>query len=170
MSLNIDPLLDEKFILTISQIFPEFLEKNLGVQAVREAFGPSKNEGLCYENCTSVEFQGEAKGRLFLAMDGYTKLKLLPKIARSFHIDPTIRSHAASIMLEFANQICAELISEMKLGRFQIDILPPENLNNKLFPIDLENLRQYILIYFLKDEDAKEYLGRIYLILLMQKY
>ncbi|EPG67114.1 chemotaxis protein CheX [Leptospira wolffii] len=170
MSINLDPLLDEKFILTISQIFPEFLEKNLHIQAVREAFGPSKNEGLCYENCTSVEFQGEATGRLFLGMDGYTKLKLLPKIARSFHIDPTIRSHAASIMLEFANQICAELITEMKLGRFQMDILPPENLNNKLVPVDLEQYRQYILIYFLKDKDAREYLGRVYLILLMKKY
>ncbi|EQA38032.1 chemotaxis phosphatase CheX [Leptospira inadai serovar Lyme str. 10] len=170
MSLNLDPLLDEKFILTISQIFPEFLDKNLGVHAAREAFGPSKNEGFCYENCTSVEFKGEAEGRLFLAMDGYTKLKLLPKIARSFHIDPTIRSHAASIMLEFANQICAELISEMKLGRFKIDILPPENLNHKLVPVDLEHYRQYILIYFLKDESAKQYLGRIYLILLMKKY
>ncbi|PJZ65751.1 chemotaxis protein CheX [Leptospira wolffii] len=170
MSINLDPLLDEKFILTISQIFPEFLEKNLHIQAVREAFGPSKNEGLCYENCTSVEFQGEATGRLFLGMDGYTKLKLLPKIARSFHIDPTIRSHAASIMLEFANQICAELITEMKLGRFQMDILPPENLNNKLVSVDLEQYRQYILIYFLKDKDAREYLGRVYLILLMKKY
>ncbi|PJZ69028.1 chemotaxis protein CheX [Leptospira perolatii] len=170
MSLDLDPLLDEKFILTISQIFPEYIEKTISVKAVREAFGPSKNEGLCYENCTLVEFQGEATGKVFFAMDGYTKLKLLPKIAKSFDIDPTIRSHAASIMLEFANHICAELISEMKLGRFQIDILPPEGLNNKLVSVDLEHFRQYILIYFLKDNDAKEYLGRVYLILLMKKY
>lgn len=170
MSVNIDPLLDEKFILTVSQIFPEFIDKSLGVHAVREAFGPSKNEGLCYENCTCVEFKGEAEGKLFLAMDGYTKLKLLPKIAKSFHIDPTIRSHAASIMLEFANQICAELISEMKSGRFEMEVSPPENLNHKLVSIDSEQYRQYILIYFLKDEIAKQYLGRIYLVLLMRKY
>lgn len=165
-----DPLLDEKFILSISQIFPEFFSSVLGVRAVREAFGPSKNEGLCYETCTMVEFEGDVNGQLYLSMDGYTKLKLLPKIARSFHIDPTTRSHAPSIILEFANQVCAELIGEMKLGRFSIDIKPPENLNHKLVAFDLEKNREYILIYFLKDEEAKAYLGRIYLTLLLQKY
>ncbi|MCG6168440.1 chemotaxis protein CheX [Leptospira sp. FAT2] len=170
MSVSIDPLLDEKFILTISQIFPEYLDKTLNVTAIREAFGPSKNEGLCYENCTMVEFKGEIEGKLFLAMDGYTKLKLLPLVARSFHIDPTVRADAPSILMEFANQICGMLISEMRLGRFEAEQLPPEILNHKLIPIDLETYRQYILIYFLKDAKAKEYLGRVYLILLMKKF
>ncbi|QYY59409.1 chemotaxis protein CheX [Leptospira interrogans] len=170
MSVSIDPLLDEKFILTISQIFPEYLDKTLNVTAIREAFGPSKNEGLCYENCTMVEFKGEIEGKLFLAMDGYTKLKLLPMVAKSFHIDPTVRADAPSILMEFANQICGLLITEIKLGRFKTDLLPPEMLNHKLIPVNLETYRQYILIYFLKDLKAKQYLGRVYLILLMKKF
>lgn len=168
--MNIDPLLDEKFVLTISQIFPEFFRQNLDVEAIREAYGPSKNEGLCYENCTSVEFTGEIRGRFFIGLDGYTKLKLLPKIARNFGIDPTTKTTSSSVIMEFANQISASLIGEMKLGRFNIDILPPENLNNKVFLIDRELYRQYILIYFLKSGTEKSYLGRIYLILLMQKF
>ncbi|TGN18909.1 chemotaxis protein CheX [Leptospira idonii] len=165
-----DPLLDEKFILTISQVLPEHLQKVLQVQADREAYGPSKNEGLCFENCTCVEFAGDLNGKVYLALDGYTKLKLLPKIAKSFQIDPTSRAHSSSIMMEFANQISGKLISEMQLGRFEMDILPPENLNHKLVPISLEKYRQYILIFFLKDRREEEYLGRLYCILLLEKY
>lgn len=165
-----DPLLDEKFILTVSQVLPEHFQKVMQIHSEREAYGPSKNEGLCYESCTCVEFKGDLNGKMYLALDGYTKLKLLPKIAKSFHIDPTSKAHSGSIMMEFANQICAKLISEMRLGRFQIDIFPPENLNNKLIPISQEKFRQYILIYFLRDVQEAEYLGRLYLILLLEKY
>jgi len=168
--MSIDPLLDEKFVLTISQIFPEFFRNNLAVEAVREAYGPSKNEGLCYENCTSVEFTGEIKGRFFIGMDGYTKLKLLPRIARNFGIDPTTKTTSSSVIMEFANQISAALVGEMRLGRFEIEILSPENLNNKVFMIDQKMYRQYILIYFLKSKAERSYLGRIYVILLMQKF
>ncbi|BDA77608.1 chemotaxis protein CheX [Leptospira kobayashii] len=165
-----DPLLDEKFILTVSQVLPEHFQKTLQVQAEREAYGPSKNEGFCYENATCVEFVGDLSGKVYLGLDGYTKLKLLPRIAKSFQIDSTSRAHSSSIMMEFANQISGKLISEMRLGRFEIDILPPENLNHKLVPISLERYRQYILIFFLKDRREEEYLGRLYTILLLEKY
>lgn len=165
-----DPLLDEKFILTISQVFPEFIRNALKIQAIREAYGPSKNEGLCYESCTRVEFHGEVNGSMFLTMDGYTKLKLLPKIASSFGIDPTTQSHSTSIVLEFANQISAGLINEMKQGRFEIDISPPEDWNHKIFTIDPKTYRQYILIYFLADKRERKNLGRINLVLLLEKY
>jgi len=165
-----DPLLDEKFILTISHVFPDFIRKSLHIQAMREAYGPSKNEGICYESCTRVPFNGEVNGSMFLTMDGYTKLKLLPKIASGFGIDPTTQSHSTSIVLEFANQISAGLINEMRQGRFDIDIDPPEVWNHKVFPIDLRSYRQYILIYFLVDKREKLNLGRINLILLLEKY
>jgi hypothetical protein len=165
-----DPLLDEKFILSISQVLPEHFQKTLQIQAEREAYGPSKNEGLCFESCTCVDFFGELNGKLYLGLDGYTKLLLLPKIAHAFQIDPTSRAHSSSIMMEFANQICGHLISEMRLGRFEIDIRPPENLNNKLIPVSLELYRQYILIFFLKERRDEEYLGRLYTILLLEKY
>jgi hypothetical protein len=165
-----DPLLDEKFILIVSQIIPEQFQKTLQIQAEREAYGPSKNEGLCFENCTCVKFAGDLNGKIYLGLDGFTKLKLLPKIANTFQIDPTSKAHSASIMMEFANQISGHLISEMRLGRYQIDILTPENLNNKLVPISLENYRQYILIFFLKDRREEEYLGRLYCVLLLEKF
>ncbi|TGL51354.1 chemotaxis protein CheX [Leptospira kemamanensis] len=165
-----DPLIDEKFILTVSQVLPDHFYKTLLVFAEREAYGPSKNEGLCFENCTLVEFVGDINGKLYLALDGYTKLKLLPKIAKAFQIDPTSRAHSASIMMEFANQIAGNLITEMLLGRYEIDILPPENLNHKLVPISLEHFRQYILIFNLKDRRGDEYMGRLYLILLLEKF
>ncbi|WCL50213.1 chemotaxis protein CheX [Leptospira sp. GIMC2001] len=165
-----DPLLDEKFILTISQVLPDYIRNTLRISAIREAYGPSKNEGICFENCTKVAFEGEVNGAMFLCMDGYTKLKLLPKIADSFGIDPTTRPHSSSIVLEFANQISASLISEMKQGRFNIDILPPENLNHKLISVDMKRFRQYILIYFLTDKRGGINLGRMTLILLMEKF
>jgi CheY-specific phosphatase CheX len=165
-----DPLLDEKFILSISQVLPDHFQNTLQIQAEREAYGPSKNEGLCYENCTCVEFLGDLNGKLYLGLDGYTKLKLLPKIAHSFQIDPTSRAHSGSIMMEFANQVSGHLVSEMRLGRYKIDILPPDNLNNKLVPVSLERYRQYILIFFLKDRREEEYLGRLYTILLLEKF
>lgn len=165
-----DPLLDEKFILTISHVLPDFIRNSIRIQATREAYGPSKNEGLCFENTTRVDFHGDVNGSMFLCMDGYTKLKLLPRIAQSFGVDPTTRPHSASIVLEFANQISAGLINEMRQGRFTVDISPPESLNNKLIPIDLKIYRQYILIYHLSDKRGNSNLGRLTLILLMEKY
>lgn len=165
-----DPLLDEKIVLMISQIFPEYFREILGVDAKREAFGPSKNEGLCYESCTCVEYSGEISGKLFIGMDGYTKLKLLPRIAKSFQIDPTTKTTSASIIMEFNNQIAARLAGEMQTGGFSMEISPPENLNHKIVPIDSTQYRQYILIYFLKSVEEKSYLGRIYLILLQKKF
>lgn len=165
-----DPLLDEKFLLALSRVVPEYLEKNLKIEAKREAFGPSKNEGLCYENASKVEFIGDVKGHLYMCMDGYTKLKLLPKIAESFMVDPTSRTNAPSILLEFANQFSGHLLREMQTDHYSLDLLTPENLNNKLVPIDLNLFREYILIFFLKDPKEKSYLGRMYFILLLQKY
>ena len=165
-----DPLLDEKFVLTISRILPQYLQNTLTIDAVIEAYGPSKNEGFCFENCNQVEFSGEVNGQLVIAMDGYTKLKLFPYIARKYKIDPTIRHHSSSIIMEFANQMCAELIQEMKLGRFDLVIEPPQNLDHKLCPVDLQEYRQYILIYFLKDKKKKDYLGRMHILLIVKKF
>ncbi len=165
-----DPLLDEKFILTVSNILPELTEDILKIQAVREAYGPSKNEGLCFENCTQVDFSGDLNGSLFLGLDGYTKLKLLPRIAKSFHLDPTTKSNSATIMLDFANEVSVNLIEEMQFGQYKIESKQPQNRNHKLVPIDQERFRQYILIFFLKEELEQLYLGRLYVVLLLEKF
>lgn len=165
-----DPLLDEKFVLTIARIIPSYLKENISVEARLEAYGPSKNEGFCYETCNLVAIHGEINGKIVVGMDGYTKLKLFPYIAKKYKIDPTIRQHSSSIIMEFANQIGAELINEMQLGRFDLHLSPPENLDHKLVPVDLELNRQYMIIWFLKDSIAKEYLGRLYVILIIKKF
>ena len=165
-----DPLIDEKFVLSIARVTPEFFKQTVQIDVTLEAYGPSKNEGFCYENAVAVDFFGEMEGRLVVGLDGYTKLKLFPYIARKYKIDPTIRSHSSSIIMEFANQILGEIVQEMKLGRFEIDIRSPENLDHKLVPVNLESCRQYAMIYFLKDNLKKEYLGRLYMILLLKKY
>lgn len=165
-----DPLLDEKFILTISNLVPELTEEILKIQAVREAYGPSKNEGLCFENCTQVDFTGDLNGSIFLGLDGYTKLKLLPRIAKSFHLDPTTQSNSATIMLDFANEIGVNLIEEMQLGQFKIESQAAINQNHKLVSVDRGRFRQYIVIFFLKEELEQLYLGRLYVVLLLEKF
>lgn len=165
-----DPLLDEKLVLTISRDCAEFIRQNLYLYAEKEAYGPSRNEGLCYESCSRVDFMGEVEGSLFFCMDGYTKLKLMPRIADRFQIDPSLKGMAESVLLEFANQLTSTVVIELQEGGFDIQMGPPENLSHKIVPIDLSVNRQYIIIFFLRDRRMKEYLGRIYIVLLVRKF
>ena len=57
-----NPLLDEKIVLSMSRILPSVFEKTLGVVAKREAYGPSKNEGLCFEKCSAIDLIGDFNG------------------------------------------------------------------------------------------------------------
>ena len=148
----------------------DFVKGNLYLQAEREAYGPSRNEGLCYESCQRVAFKGDINGAIHLCMDGYTKLKLLPRIADRFQIDPTLRGMADSVLLEFTNQVGGRLLEELIDGGFNLQLLPPETLSHKLVPIDLARYRQFIVIFFLRDRREGLYLGRLYVVLTMQKY
>jgi len=163
-----DPLLDEKIVLTLLRSIPEFLQANLFIHAEKEAYGPSINEGLCFESCSSISFDGDANGIIYLCLDGYTKLRLLPRIANHFKVD--LRGMADSVMLEFGNQMASTIVGELMQGGFDVQLGPPENLNHKIVPIDLKRYRQYILIFFMKDRREKQYLGRTYIVLTMQKF
>ncbi len=165
-----DPLLDERIVLTVMRSFSEFLKNSLRVSADKEAYGPSKNEGLCYESCQRVSFSGDLNGSLYFCMDGYTKLKLLPRIADVFQIDPRLKGMADSVLLEFSNQLAAQVVDELVDGGFRVEIGVPENLNHQLVAIDAKKYRQYIIIFFIRDRRAQKYLGRIYVVLTMQKY
>lgn len=165
-----DPLLDEKVILTIARITTDFFKENLYLSAVKEAYGPSSNEGLCYENVSCISFSGDLKGKLYFCMDGYTKLKLLPRIAERFGIDPTLKGMASSVILEFSNQLTAMVLDELILGGYSVELEPPEDLSHKIVPIKKDHFRQYILIFFLRDRRVRKYLGRLYVILIMQKF
>ncbi|MCB1309195.1 MAG: chemotaxis protein CheX [Leptospiraceae bacterium] len=165
-----DPLLDEKVILTLSRICQEYFKDNLYLNAEKEAFGPSRNEGLCYESCSCIGFEGDINGHIYFCMDGYTKLKLLPRIAERYQIDPTMRGMASSVILEFSNQMTSIVVDELRDGGYETRLMPPEDLSHKLIPVDADRFRQYILIFFLRDRRERRYLGRMYLVLTMEKY
>lgn len=165
-----DPLFDEKLILTVMRNFTDFIEQSLYLSAEKEAYGPSRNEGLCYESCQRIDFSGEIEGHLYLGLDGYTKFKLLPRIAERYKIENFESSMANSVLLEFTNQLGARILTELVEGGYRIALSPPEILNHKLVSFDLKRHRQYIIIFFLKDRRQKTYLGRAYLTLLLKKY
>ncbi len=165
-----DPLLDEKIVVTLLRSIPEYLMNTLRIHAVKEAYGPSRNEGICYESCSAIGFSGELNGTLYYCMDGYTKLKMLPRIAEMFHVDPGQRGMAESVLLEFGNQMAATVVQELQDGGFQVQLEPPENLSHKMIPVDLERYRQYILIFFLRDRRDRDYYGRAYLLLTIKKF
>ena len=142
----------------------------LGIMAVREAYGPSRNEGLCYEKCTSIDLSGEFDGSYYLGLDGYTKTKLLPYIARCFNMTSFSQISSSLVLMEFTNLICGKISDELTSAGFKLEISTPQNLDNKLIPIDLLKYRQYIIIYFLQDKPVKKYCGRIYTILTLKKY
>jgi CheY-specific phosphatase CheX len=169
-ALGMDPLLDEKIVLTVSRSFVEYMEEQLHIQAWREAYGPSVNEGLCYESTTALPFSGDFSGSLYFCMDGYTRLKLLPLIAETFQIDSVAKGMADSILAEFANQISFRILHEFDDAGYQLHLQPPESLNHKLVSINLQNQRQYIVIFFIEDRQKKQYLGRCHVVLVLDKF
>ncbi|MCE9597444.1 MAG: chemotaxis protein CheX [Spirochaetia bacterium] len=165
-----DPLLDEKIVLTLARSFSEHMKASLYVSAEKEAYGPSRNEGLCFESCSAIGFNGQIHGTIYLCMDGYTKMKLLPRIADRFQIDPGQKGMADSVLLEFSNQIASVILNELRDGGYDLELEPPESLNHKMVPIDLNQYREYILIFFLRDRRLKLYLGRATLVLVLKKF
>ena len=165
-----DPFLDEKLVAILSKSCSNYIAKQLQVSAEREAYGPSKNEGLCYESCQSVDINGEVEAKIYFGMDGYTRLKLLPRMAEKITAESAVRGMVDSILMEFANQMGAEIVNELHSSNYESHLGIPENLNNKLIPIDLKKYRQYIIIFFIRDRRAHEYLGRIYVVFILKKY
>ncbi|MDH5654665.1 MAG: chemotaxis protein CheX [Spirochaetia bacterium] len=165
-----DPFLDEKLIAILSKSCSDYIAKQLQVSAEREAYGPSKNEGLCYESCQSVDLLGEVEGKIYFGMDGYTRLKLLPRMADKIHQESDLKGMVDSLLMEFANQMGAEIVNELHANQFDSDLGVPESLNNKLVKVDLNRYRQYIIIFFIRDRRAHEYLGRIYVVFIVRKF
>lgn len=165
-----DPLLDEKIVLTVSRSFVDFIEEQLHIQAWREAYGPSVNEGLCYESTTALAFSGDFSGTFYFCMDGYTRLKLLPVIAEIYQVDSGAKGMADSILAEFANQISFRILYEFEDAGYQLHLQPAESLNHKLVSINLQKQRQYIVIFFIEDRKKKQYLGRCHVILVLDKF
>ncbi|MBW7858632.1 MAG: chemotaxis protein CheX, partial [Leptonema sp. (in: Bacteria)] len=159
-----DPLVDEKIILTVSRSFVDYFEEALQIKAWREAYGPSLNEGICFESLTKLPFEGELNGSFYFAMDGYTRMKLLPVIANTFKLETIEKGMADSILGEFANQIGFRILNEFDDAGYRFQVLPPESLNHKVELVELEKQRQYIVIFFIEDKENRKYLGRCHVI------
>jgi hypothetical protein len=163
-----NPELDQRLILTISSSFVEIVTDWLNVTAIREGFGQTANEGLCYEFCSSIPFSGNISGEMFIGMDGYTRLLLLPYIVNHLDMEYThpqlVEAAMNSLVLKLAKEFSDELeaVSQVKMQE-------PRNLNHKLVPLPKEDYRKYMMIFFIRDDENKKYLGRIYLHLALDK-
>lgn len=162
-----DPLLDEKIIITFSQIIPEYFEENFNLLLKREAFGPSFNEGICFEFSSLVSFVGDFKGKFFLCMDGATKLKILPFISKNYYVDSYQKGMANSILMEITNQIVANFALEFSYAKYNLILQVPEIWNHKVFLVNFDQYRQYALIFNIFTET--KIMGRLYIFLLLEK-
>lgn len=162
-----EPLLDEKIIITLSQIIPEYFEENFNLVLKREAFGPSFNEGICFEFSATVSFDGDFSGKFFLCMDGATKLKILPYVSKNYYVDGYQKGMANSILMEITNQIVANFALEFSYAKFKLLLQAPEIWNHKVFLINFAQYRQYVIIFNVYNET--KILGRLYCILLLEK-
>lgn len=166
-----DPRLDEKVVVTAAREFMDIIEAAFELSATKEAFGPSKNEGLCYETAIDIPFGGDFGGHIYICMDGYTKMNLLPAIAEWIkRIHPSPSPGLSWALCRFGETVADSILNEISQAGYELTADPPLDRSHKLTPIDLKASRQYITIIFLEDARHKKYLGRFYLILLLNKF
>ncbi|MDH5717367.1 MAG: chemotaxis protein CheX [Spirochaetia bacterium] len=164
-----DPFQDEKFILTVSSSFIDVSAEWLEISMMREAYGQTYNEGICYEFCAGIDFSGDISGKMFICMDGYTKLLLLPYVAAKFNLSQFHWEAAESSLLSYVNQIGGKIFSELEDYFSTFEIKPPSLYSNKLVPLPADEFRKYAVIFFLRDEKKKKYLGRLHTTIAMKK-
>jgi len=163
-----NPELDERLILTISSSFIEIITDWLNINAIQEGYGASINEGLCYEFCSGIPFSGVISGELFIGMDGYTRLLLLPYIVEHLEMEVTHHQLVDSAMNTLVYKLAKEFSEELE-SISKVSMNEPRNLNHKMVTLPQEKYRKYTLIYFLRDDEKRKYLGRIYIHLALDK-
>ncbi len=168
-----ESLIDEKMVLALSRLFPEVGGSMLQMNIRKEAFGASRNRGLCYESCTAVEFEGDQQGVLYFCMDGYTRLKLMTRFAEWYEGEGLERERTGSdgsrVLTAFARRMSEEIFAELAEGGTELEISHVGDRSHELIPVDLSEFRQYIVIFFLRDRRVREYLGRYYFVLTIRK-
>ncbi len=158
-----DPFLDEKVVLTVTASFLEVAADFLHIDAQREGYGPTQNEGLCYEYCSGVEYRGKIKLDLYIGMDSYTRILLLPYIVKNLKFDIDRREIADMALDAFSNTIFEELRREVNDYLEDITSSDLMKYNHKMVALPAEQYRKYTIIYFMRDLERGEYLGRVYL-------
>jgi hypothetical protein len=165
----LDLSLYDKWILSISDLIPAHLKAKHQIYARMEAYGPSLNQGLCYESCAVFPFEGILKGNFFLGLDGATRKKLYPRLAEKRHGEPKpseFKGLIDELMLEF-HQLFSDDFSKGMPGLLW---KPIQKKDNELIPIDVKKSREWIFIFFLKDTIHPSYLGRLYGILEIESH
>ena len=164
-----NPLIDEKMILSNAAVMAEAFSNHLGLECVREAYGPTVNEGICFEFCVQALFKGRSDGTFFLGMDGYTKILLLPYLSGKIKPDRSARDLNTSLVVVFVKKILKTLSDDIQEFQPRFSLGAVQLCSHDLIPLPTEKYRKYISIFFLKDEGKKRYLGRVYTILAFQK-
>jgi len=163
-----NPELDQRLKLTITTSLIEILTDWLKITAILEGHGTTLNEGLCYEFCSGIPFSGDISGEMFIGMDGYTRLLLLPYIVAHLEMEVTHPQLVDAAMNSLVFRIAKEFSEELQ-EITRVNMHDPRSLNHKLVPLPQEKYRKYTMIYFLRDDEKKKYLGRIYLHLVLDK-
>ena len=163
-----NPLLDEKMILISSTVVPETFGEDFKVNCIREAYGPTLNEGLCFEGCFELNFSGTIKGAFYLGLDGYTRILLLPYLGKQIQPQEETLLNEMLFMNLF-KRIAEMLTLEMKefVEEFSVDSI--ETVHHKLISVKSTQYRKYMVIFFLKDVLLKKYLGRVYILVAIKK-
>ena len=166
-----NPLTDEKMVLISSALIPELLGDRLKIECIREAYGPTFNEGLCFEWCFELNFSGSVNGKLCLGSDGYTRILLLPYLARNVRLKPEEQKDRFNerLLLKLSEEFAEMFTYEMKefVDRFRIESI--KSSDHKLISFLDKEYRRYMVIFFLKDERLKKYLGRVYVMIAVEK-
>lgn len=165
-----DPLLDEKIVHILSRNLPEVLDEEIQTHAWREAYGPSRNEGLCHESVVGIDFFGPVEGQVYFCMEGYTRLKVLPALAEWGRKRPGEMINADELVSDFAYQVISDSLGELEEAGIPLRFATPQVLNRKLVPIDNRVYRQYMIIFFLRNTGDKKYTGRLTIILTIKKF
>lgn len=163
-----NPELDDLLVLTISTAFANIVTDWLKITALREGVGGTINEGLCYEYCAGMPFKGKLTGELFLGMDGFTRLLLLPYIVNHIEMESQKKELVESAMDTMVQKMAKEFFSELE-EVLDIERLESRDVSHKIVPLPQDEYRKYTIIYFLRDDVEKKYLGRIYLNLALEK-
>ncbi len=161
-----NPLLDEKIILISSTVVTETFGEDFKISCMREAYGPTLNEGLCFEGCFELNFSGTAKGSFYLGIDGYTRILLLPYLGKKIRSKEHLNE---MLFMSLFKRITEMLTFEMRefVDEFSVDSI--ETVNHKLISVKSTEYRKYTIIFFLKDESLKKYLGRVYILVAIKK-
>ncbi len=171
-----DPFIDEKIILSFSSALIETGNSFSELDFIREAYGPTANEGICFEFCIEMPFEGSLEGSFYIGLDGYTKILLLPYLNRkSTQISyPNGGKQDGEktndiFFLSFTEHISKFIEQDFEDSNENLYINPPKICSHHLISLPLAQYRKYMLIFFIKDNIKKIYLGRIYSVVAIYK-